>query len=153
MPEEQLPAVPNEEGSTSQGDSPLEDNAEIPIPSEVLEKLPVEMRGVIAQSFSASAMVSGPMHNPMLEKLTSEHISSLIEAVDKDGDRALEDRKHSRIWQTVIVALLVIPIAILLGYFAFLQQNTLVMEIIKLAAVALGGFGIGLGYGRWRNSH
>ena len=93
------------------------------------------------------------MPNPMLEKLTSEHISSLIEAVDKDGERALEDRKHSRIWQTVIVALLVIPIAILLGYFAFLQQNTLVMEIIKLAAVALGGFGIGLGYGRWRNSH
>ena len=50
------------------------------------------------------------------------------------------------------MALVVIPIGLLLGYFAFLQQNSLVAEIIKLAAVGLGGFGGGYGFARWRGS-
>ena len=76
----------------------------------------------------------------------------MIAVEDKDGDRALEDRKHSRKWLAVFMALVIIPVAVLLGYFAFLQQNSLVAEIIKLAAVGLGGFGGGYGFARWRGS-
>lgn len=86
----------------------------------------------------------------MLDKLNAEHIASLIAAADKDRDRALADRRNARKWQAVILALLVLPIALLLGYFGFLQQNSLVAEIIKLAAVGLGGFGGGYGFARWR---
>ena len=108
--------------------------------------LPVSLRRMF------SATLSGPLRNPLLDKLTAEHISSLISAADKDRDRALEDRRNARKWQSVISILIIIVVALLLGYFAFLQQNSLVAEIIKLAAVGLGGFGGGYGFARWRGS-
>ena len=150
MAEERLPERQSEEESISQTDSSLGEEAEIPVLQEVLEKLPAEARRVIARSFSASTMVAGPMPNPILEKLTEEHISDLIETVDKDGDRALEDRKHSRKWLAIILVLVMFPIVGLLGYFAFLEQFDLALEILKLAGMAGGLFLGGIGFARWR---
>lgn len=148
MPEDHPPAIPEEERSLApQGPAPA-DGSESPIPPEILERFPAEARRLIQSSFSAT--IHGSPRNPLLDKLNAEHIASLISAADKDRDRALEDRRNARKWQAVILALLVLPIALLLGYFGFLQQNSLVAEIIKLAAVGLGGFGGGYGFARWR---
>ncbi len=46
--------------------------------------------------------------------------------------------------------ILVFSIAFLLGYFTYLQQIDLVLEVATLAAVGLGGFGGGYGFARWR---
>ena len=148
MPEEQHPAIPEEERSLAPQEPAPADVSEAPIPPEILARLPVEVRRLIQSSFSTT--IYGSPRNPLLDKLNADHIASLISAADKDRDRALEDRKHSRKWLAVLVALIFIPIALLLGYFGFLQQNSLVAEIIKLAAVGLGGFGGGYGFARWR---
>ena len=143
MPEEQQPAAPEEETALTRPDAAPGEGADS---EEVPLRFPVSVERVF------SAALSGPLRNPLLDKLNAEHISSLISAADKDRDRALEDRKHSRKWLAVLVALIFIPIALLLGYFAFLQQNSLVIEIIKLVAVGAGGFfgGYGYGFARWR---
>lgn len=143
MPEEIRPASPEEGDPIAPPETTPSEGVD---PEEALVSLPVSLRRMFA------ATVSGPLRNPLLDKLTAEHISSLISAADKDRDRALEDRRNARKWQAITLAMLVIPIALLLGYFAFLQQNSLVAEIIKLAAVGLGGFGGGYGFARWRGS-
>lgn len=143
MPEEGRPASPEEGNPIAPQETELPESVD---PEEALVSLPVSLQRVF------SATVSGPLRNPLLDKLTADHISSLISAADKDRDRALEDRRNARKWHAIILAMLVIPIALLLGYFAFLQQNSLVAEIVKLAAVGLGGFGGGYGFARWRGS-
>ena len=147
MPEENSSALPEEQSSTSRQDVPPVEYAG-PTSPEDLERFPASMGRIVRHSVS----YSGPLPNPLLEKLTPEHITSLIDTADRNRARALEDRKHSRKWSAIIMALVVIPIGLLLGYFAFLQQNSLVAEIIKLAAVGLGGFGGGYGFARWRGS-
>ena len=141
MPEEQQPASPEEGTSLTRPDAAPGEGADS---EEVPLRFPVSVERVF------SAALSGPLRNPLLDKLNAEHIAALIAAADKDRDRALADRRNARKWQAVILALLVLPIALLLGYFGFLQQNNLVAEIIKLAAVGLGGFGGGYGFARWR---
>ncbi len=143
MPEEIRPASPEEGNPIAPQETTPSEGVD---PEEALVSLPVSLRRMF------SATLSGPLRNPLLDKLTAEHISSLISAADKDRDRALEDRRNARKWQSVISILIIIVVALLLGYFAFLQQNSLVAEIIKLAAVGLGGFGGGYGFARWRGS-
>lgn len=118
-----------------------------PSSADDLEKFPPSMSRMMF-----SAYYSGQLANPLLDKLTTEHIAALIDSAERRDDRELEDRKHSRKWRTIILALLVIPSGGLLAYFAFLEQNALVAEVIKLAAVGLGGFGGGYGFARWRHS-
>ena len=69
---------------------------------------------------------------------------------EKERARVIADRQNARKWRAVIVAVLVLSIVSLLGYFAYLQQISLVLEVFTLAAVGLGGFGGGYGFARWR---
>ena len=128
--------------------APQESASEDPLPSEIVGKLPAHLQRVIQHSISATVMGNFP--NPIVDKLTAEHISSMIAADEREGVRILEDQKHARNWQSIIAVLIIIAVSVLLGYFGFLQQNSLVAEIIKLAAVGLGGFGGGYGFARWR---
>lgn len=128
--------------------SPQEAASEDPLPAEIVGKLPAHLQRVIQHSISATVMGNFP--NPIVDKLTAEHISSMIAADEREGVRILEDQKHARNWQSIIAVLIIIAVSVLLGYFGFLQQNSLVAEIIKLAAVGLGGFGGGYGFARWR---
>lgn len=136
MPEENAPAAPQ---AAASGDA---------LPAEIVEKLPAHLQRVIQHSISATVMGNFP--NPIVDKLTAEHISAMIAADEREGVRVLEDQKHARNWQSVIAVLIIIAVSLLLGYFGFLQQNSLVAEIIKLAAVGLGGFGGGYGFAQWR---
>ena len=144
MSEEHSPALPEENPPMAPQGAASED----PLPSEIVGKLPAHLQRVIQHSISATVMGNFP--NPIVDKLTAEHISSMIAADEREGVRILEDQKHARNWQSIIAVLIIIAVSVLLGYFGFLQQNSLVAEIIKLAAVGLGGFGGGYGFARWR---
>ena len=111
MSEERQPATPEEETSLTPSEAGPGEGVDS---EEDLLRLPVSMQRIF------SATLSGPLRNPLLDKLNADHIASLIAAADKDRDRALDDRRNARKWQAVILALLVLPIAVLLGYFGFL---------------------------------
>lgn len=67
-----------------------------PIPPEILAKLPAQTRKEVLEVFSGSLSYTGPTRNPVLDKLTTQHISDLIGLAYKDRELGLEDHKDSR---------------------------------------------------------
>ena len=122
------------------------------IPPEVLEGLPENQRERILEFFAASmTQVSGPMVNPLLNKFEPQHISDLIALGSRTLDANTSDRKHSRIFNFLSLALLVVASSALMLVLALINENDLLLEIVKLGSVALGGFGGGYGFSALRN--
>ena len=93
--------------------APQEAASEDPLPSEIVGKLPAHLQRVIQHSISATVMGNFP--NPIVDKLTAEHISSMIAADEREGVRILEDQKHARNWQSIIAVLIIIAVSVSLG--------------------------------------
>lgn len=92
MSEEHGMPLPEENTSISPQETAPEDT----LLSEIVEKLPDHLQRVIQHSVSATVMGNFP--NPIVDKLTPEHISVIIAADEREGDRILEDRRHARKW-------------------------------------------------------
>lgn len=97
--------------------------------------------------FAASMQVSGPMANPLLNKLEPQHITDIIALSSRTIDATTTDRKSSRLFSLV---LLVAAALVVLLVFAIIGENDLLLEIVKLGSVALGGFGGGYGFSALR---
>lgn len=122
-----------------------------PIPSEVLDKLPAEQREQVREFFAASMQVSGPMSNPLLNKLEPQHITDIIALSSKTVDATTSDRKNSRLFNFLGFALLVAAVLVVLLAFAIIGEDVLLLEIVKIGGVGLGGFGGGYGFSALRN--
>jgi hypothetical protein len=112
------------------------------IPEEVLERIPVEERGkivsVIKQSMFSSVMRKS---NPISEKITSEHITKLIDKSDSHDIRDREERKSQRNYDLVI---LLIGLAFLGFLIVFLKDDKELLYKIIIAIISfIGGFGLG----------
>ena len=129
------------------GDSSVGETS--PVSPEILEKLPPEARKKVMEFFAAG-MYSGPAPNPVLAKITPQHITDLISLASKDSDHALEDTKHSRRLALYALTIVLISVLVVVLVLAFRNQNDLLIEVFKLLAVGLGGFGGGYGWARFR---
>ena len=87
--------------------------------------------------------VSSPL-DTLAEKLTSEHITQLLDGTAEEGKRDHEDRTSSRRHQTgiILVALIIGPGLVVL--FGIREQTDFLIGLIS----ALGGLGAGWGIGR-----
>jgi hypothetical protein len=88
--------------------------------------------------------------NPIAQKITSEHITGLIGLIGKDHDNELADRKDKRRVNAVVG---VVVLAAVVGFATLLvvrENNDLLGEVIKLAAIGAGSFVGGYGFGRIR---
>ena len=119
------------------------------IPPEILAKLPEHDRQRVLEVFSA-AMWSGPIPNPVIAKISSQHISDMIALASKSADLNLSDRQHSRIFTLLTLTLILSASVGLLVVFAIHGLNDLATEVLKLLAVGLGSFGGGFGFAKWR---
>ena len=152
-PDKESDQIPEGEDFTS----PSQDTEVTPfhprsIPPEVLEGLPENQRERILEFFAASmTQVSGPMVNPLLNKFEPQHITDLIALGSRTLDSNTSDRKHSRIFNFLSLALLVVASLALILVLALIKENDLLLEIVKLGSVALGGFGGGYGFSAFRN--
>ena len=122
-----------------------------PIPPEALDKLPAEQREQVFEFFAASTQVSGPMANPLLNKLEPQHITDIIALSSKTVDAIAGDSKNSRLFNFLALALLVAAAVVVLLVFAIIGENDLLLEIVKIGGVGLGGFGGGYGFSAFRN--
>jgi hypothetical protein len=156
MPQEPEPdkgPTPTSEIPLSEPNSPSQQNTEAAsvqppsTPSEILEKLPANDREQVLELFAASMQVSGPMANPLLNKLEPQHITDIIALSSRTIDATTTDRKSSRLFSLV---LLVAAALVVLLVFAIIGENDLLLEIVKLGSVALGGFGGGYGFSALR---
>lgn len=121
------------------------------IPPEVLDRLTVEQREQVLAFFSASMRVSGAMANPLLNKLEPQHLTAIIDLRSKTVDATTSDRKNSRLFNFLALALLVAAALTILLVFAIIGENDLLLEIVKIGGVGLGGFGGGYGFSALRH--
>ena len=146
----------NESGSLpqQQASSSLvggEPSREFPIAPEVLDKLPPEDRERVLEFFSAGMQWAGPMPNPLLAKIEPQHITDMIGLASRTAELTHSDRKHGRLFSTIGLGLVLAAALTLLLVLAIRDQNALIVEVVKLAAVGLGGIGGGYGIASWRN--
>ena len=88
--------------------------------------------------------------NPIAQKITSEHITGLIGLIGKDHDNELEDRKDQRRIYAIVG---IVVLAATVGFATLLvvkENDDLLGEVIKLAAIGAGSFVGGYGFGRIR---
>ena len=93
------------------------------------------------------------MANPLLNKLEPQHITDIIALSSRTVDATTSDRKHSRLFNFFSLALLVIASLALMLVLALINENDLLLEIVKLGGVGLGGFGGGYGFSALRRSN
>ena len=117
------------------------EESEQPTPAKVAQKLPEgELRGVL-QAFFAKTSIA----NPIADRITSEHVSTMLSLRAEERRMDYGDRRHSR-WLFTGFAVFVIIVAV--GFSVFLadrQQDALLTDLLTKLIIALGGFGAGWG--------
>lgn len=122
--------------------------ANLPVPQEILEKLPPQTRHEIEAFFAAGTW--GPMPNPVAAKITPEHITKLLEVHGQENEREYSDRRDSRHWAVVSALLAIVALGGFVLALVGLGQTSLAGEFVKLAIAFGGGVGGGYGLSEWR---
>jgi hypothetical protein len=108
---------------------------------DVMPDIPPE---VVKEVRSFMSMSMGRMPNPIVDKFTPEHISTILQNVEKDDERAYKDLGRSR-WFTFGYVIIAICLFIFLTIFLAGTDKELYKEILKLGIVAATSFGGGFG--------
>lgn len=119
------------------------DKAEDPIiPEEILEGLPEEDRGRI-QGIIRQTMVSAVMgnKNPIAEKITSEHITKIIENSDNQDKRDRDERRSEKNYEIIFLLIGLVFLGFLIVFLK--DDKELLYKIIIAILSFIGGFGIG----------
>lgn len=116
----------------------------LPEPVEaVLEQLPPPQREIVRESFAALLAVQGPATHPLMRKLTPDHVTKLIDGAAKDNERMYADKTESRGHERFLFVVGIVGFLALSGLFLWAQQARLLEEVVRMAAVFIGGFGSG----------
>ena len=111
-------------------------------PNEILEVIPAEERGrfisIMKESMFASFMRSD---DPIAEKITTEHISKVLENVDIQDQRDRQERKSEKNYQIIFLSMGLVFIGLLI--FFLKDDKDLLYKIIIAIISFIGGFGIG----------
>ena len=123
-----------------------------PIPSEILENLEPEQREVLLAAMfrSIEIQLPGSSLNQFLSKLEPQHITEMIAERSNRPVLIAADRKNSRLYGFLSLALLVLASLAVMLVLALINENDLLLEIVKLGGVGLGGFGGGYGFSALR---
>jgi hypothetical protein len=83
-------------------------------------------------------MQFGPAQNPLLTRVTAEHIDKLLDHQDRELTLSYTDRQRARLVRGLILARN--------------NHETLLSQLIPLAVTGIGGFTGGYGYSEIRHS-
>lgn len=112
-------------------------------PKEFLEAIPEEDRGRVKAVIS-QMMISSNVRprNPLLNKITSEHITSILSNSNQQDERRWTDKNWDRLYKGVIFS---ISMVVVLVVIYVLRDN---QEALKIVMTALLSFGAGFGVGK-----
>ena len=123
-----------------------EENGQI-ISDEDMEKLPHPAREIVR---SMSMVMSGSTSHPLLSKINPEHISRIIDASEKENERGFQDNQSSRKWNFAWLIAICLFILLVFGLLIYAQKAEYIVPIGTAMLGFAGGFGSGLGVGRYR---
>lgn len=128
---------------------PEEPEIEDIIPQEVLEKLPPEDQKIVRRAISFGSMtLAGPMPNPVLSKVTPEHVNKMIEYTENDNIREHQAETSTRRYTFLYFIIAAVLLVGILVYLSLMGLTELFLQILLI----LGGIGAGFGLGRLRRS-
>jgi hypothetical protein len=117
---------------------------------EILKDVPNDIKKVIQMGMSMQR-ITGPMPNPIAEKITASHIDKILDLTGKDGEHEFQDSQSSRKY-ALVYFLIAIAVFIFLVVFLVSHDKELLKEILKIFITFLGGFGAGYGVKAYRDS-
>lgn len=112
------------------------------IPTEVLEKIPSPMR----ERVIAMMQVSGPMPDPLVQKIDGEHLHKIIDSTDRDSQRRYDSQASQRRYSFAAFVIISAFVVFVIIYFTAIQKYEFLAPILS----ALVGFAAGFGFGRSR---
>ncbi|MDY6802795.1 MAG: hypothetical protein SXA11_03180 [Cyanobacteriota bacterium] len=122
---------------------------DLEIVSEDLENLPPEVKRVVEASLSIQRFSSGSF-SPIQQKITEQHISKILENVEKDDERAFADAQSARKYALIYTIILVISFGFL-TVFLVNKDVALYQDFFKIIIIFGGGFGSGFGFKSYRD--
>lgn len=134
----------NEDVELAESSSENEVAEDIGIPPEVLEELPEQRRRRITQYTSMLAQFAGPVFNPVLRRVTPEHITQILANSEAQNQRDAEANKSHRRYNFLYFLATLIALLAVLFFFGIREQYDLLLNI----AIGILGFGGGFGVGK-----
>ena len=110
--------------------------------NEILDAVPCEERGRLI-SIMRESMFAGFMssNDPISEKITTEHISKVLENTENQDKKDREERKSEKNYQIIF---LLIGLAFIGFLIIFLKDDKDLLYKIIIAIISfIGGFGMG----------
>ena len=102
----------------------------------------------VERLMSTSFSMMGNMANPIMEKITPQHITDTIALMREESVRWYGDRRHSRIITGLFATFLVVAVLVFIVVLVELDATDLVRDILPVAAAlgvgVLGGYGLGI---------
>jgi hypothetical protein len=139
-----------EESPEKETSSNEQTEALIPLPQDILDKIPKELKPHLAKAFSSMSleMTRGifPVTNPLIDKINPQHIDKLIDSIEKDSERDENRHKGDRRYIFASFVILLIILSGLITTFVVLEETELVRSLVIAIVSLIGGFGSGYGY-------
>lgn len=131
------------ENNSQHGKDEIQNPAELPEElKNVIDKLPDTDRKAVTSSFSMFMQGMTRPRNPMMEKITSEHISLSLTYSEAESKRIFELQKREKtldFWLVIIVLGFIFALC-----YMFKNNIEHVKQIIMLLVTFIGGYGFAL---------
>lgn len=128
-----------------QNDEIIENENPLEKVNEVIKDLPEEKRKMIRESISLSMQGIMAVPHPMMEKVSPEHITTVLANADKDSDRAFKLDIIGKVIAFIIFVFILIAVVALI--YIFRNHMNDISELLKALIYAgtglLGGYGLG----------
>jgi len=110
---------------------------------ELLENVPEDVKKVVEFGMSMQRF-SGPMPNPLFDKITSDHITTILAQSKSEDENGFTFAKQGR-WFVLLIILIFVALFIFLVMYLSSDNPQLLNEIIKTVVLVAGGLGAGYG--------
>ncbi|OUL26704.1 hypothetical protein [Nostoc sp. 106C] len=111
---------------------------------EELESLPPEIKREI-KTFLSMSRLSTSSSSPILDKINQQHITKILESVDKDSERAFIDAQQARKYNLISIFIF-LAVFVFLTVFLVNKDVAVYQDILRILIIFGGGFGSGLGF-------
>ena len=128
---------------SNQTDGPEDDETNAELPAELLAGVPKEHRQAIVRAFSSVTQFAAPVLNPIFQRITSEHVSRIIDNIENDRVREDNADKSRMRYQ---FGYFIIGLGVIVGlivFFTVSNNRDMIIPIISLVAGFLGGYTAG----------
>ena len=142
-PETEAESSPQVESPSSQEGEGQDAEPGIPIPEEFLAGVPSEQRQLIINAVRSVTQFAAPAFNPIFQRVTSEHVTSIIANVEKDNVREHDASTSQRRYQFAYFLLGTVFAVGLIVFFTVSDNRDLIAPIVTAVAGFLGGLAAG----------